>query len=816
MDIQPCRQGGVRRRRMGNLMALLLIVSLLQPSWQANASSGAGLQGTLHADEAGLPADGTSRATVTLVLRDGSGDAVELPPDRIRLQATLGTWAGPPTAQGDGTYIAELTAPTTAGISYISAEAAGATVTDLARVHFKPGPPSPERSVLTASRTSLPADGRSRTLLTLRLKDRYGNDIADPAESVRLSATGGELGTVTHVAYGRYAANLVSAAFGRIGSLTSAADAPLELSQDWESGAIPEGTPNEEPLPVSLSFAYESYGAYEAELTAPSTEGGAEVTVSLNGATVASSVYVAFSHQASPLELVSLQFGRSSYAMEVGGQQQVEVSAVWSDRSATRATALASYRMEDGSIAAVDEKGAVRGLKPGRTILTAEYEGSAASVEIVVAEPERPVTPEPTATPGQPEPSAPPVVLPPLPSVPGPSAPPAEPDAALRADIVSANGTAESAAISLEAIRQGVVLLDFPSAGGEIRLSGAVLREIARLNPQAALLLRQAGGAALSVPIAELSAKPYGEKFGVGEEAVHFHFKARTPDEAVEAAVEQAADRAGARKLSQAASIDIQVTGGNGRSAFLSVFNRYATYTVPLSAGAVPTTATGVVWDAASNRLAFVPTRFEQQDGRWTAVMIRQGGGVFAVIDRPASFRDTQGHWGQASMERLASKLIFEGRGPGVFAPDAPITRAEVAALLVRSLGLADAQTGRPFLDTAGGWYEQAVSTAYRTGLITGYEDGSFRPGRSVTRQELVTMVVAAMAYTGEGPDASARKAVFADEGEIADWAQASAVKAAEAGIIVGNGGEFRPASPSTRAETAVMLERMLKLVRFI
>ncbi len=813
MDRHPCGQIGPWRRRLSGLLALLLLAGLLQPPGPAYASSGTEIHGTLHADEAGIPADGTSRATVTLVLRDGSGEAVELPPEQIRLRATLGAWAGPPAAQGDGEYVAVLTAPTTAGISYVSAEAAGVAVTDLARVYFKAGPPSPERSVLTASRMSLPADGISRTVLTLQLKDRYGNDIAEPAASVQFAATGGELGTVTHAAYGRYAANLVSAAYGPIGSLTSAADAPLELRQHWDDGAIPQEAPNGEPLPVSLTFAYESYGAYQAELTAPTEEGGAEITAAMNGVTVASSVYVAFSHETPPLELASLQFGRPAYDVDVGGQAELEVSALWSDRSASRVTELASYRLDDGSIASVDAKGVVRGLKPGRTMLTAQYGGLSASAELVVNAPA--VEPEPTASPGLPEPTAPPEPPPILPPSPGPSAPPAEPDAAVRAEIVSADGTAAAAAIPLEAIQNGVVRLDLPAAGGEIRLSGAALREIARLNPQAKLQLREAGGATLSVPISELSAKRYSERFGVAEDAVGFHFKARTPDEAIEAAVSQAAERLGARRLSAAASIDIQVTGGNGKSAFLSVFDRYAARTVPLSADAVPATAAGVAWDAAANRFQFVPTRFERQDGRWVAVIERQGGGIFTVIDRPATFRDVERHWGRASIEQLASRLIFEGRGQGLFAPDAPITRAEVAALLVRSLGLADAETGSPFADTAGGWYEQAVSAAYQAGLVSGYEDGSFRPGRSVTRQELVRMVVGAMAYTGAETAGSARTATLADAGEIAAWAQAAAIKAAETGIIA-DGGKFRPTSLSTRAETAAMLERMLKLVRFI
>jgi len=82
---------------------------------------------------------------------------------------------------------------------------------------------------------------------------------------LQLYTTGGQLGSVTHVTYG-HEASVVSAVYGRIGGLTNDADALLEPQASWETGAIPAGTPNNAPLPVSLSVTYETYGNYQAIL----------------------------------------------------------------------------------------------------------------------------------------------------------------------------------------------------------------------------------------------------------------------------------------------------------------------------------------------------------------------------------------------------------------------------------------------------------------------------------------------------------------------------------------------------------------------
>lgn len=104
-------------------------------------------------------------------------------------------------------------------------------------------------------------------------------------------------------------------------------------------------------------------------------------------------------------------------------------------------------------------------------------------------------------------------------------------------------------------------------------------------------------------------------------------------------------------------------------------------------------------------------------------------------------------HWAKKEAEKLASMLIFEGKGQGVFDPNAHLTRAETAALLVRALGIPVPAHTAALSDMAGQWYEVEISSATEAGLVNGYEDGSFRPNEFVSREELAVILSRVLEY---------------------------------------------------------------------
>ena len=104
----------------------------------------------------------------------------------------------------------------------------------------------------------------------------------------------------------------------------------------------------------------------------------------------------------------------------------------------------------------------------------------------------------------------------------------------------------------------------------------------------------------------------------------------------------------------------------------------------------------------------------------------------------------------------------------------------------------------------AGAWYTTAVSTLANLGVISGYQDGSFGPDRNITRAELATILARFFGTPGDS--------VLDHFTDISgNWARKYINQAAEAGLVYGyTDGTFRPDQNITRAETIVMVNRIL------
>ena len=148
------------------------------------------------------------------------------------------------------------------------------------------------------------------------------------------------------------------------------------------------------------------------------------------------------------------------------------------------------------------------------------------------------------------------------------------------------------------------------------------------------------------------------------------------------------------------------------------------------------------------------------------------------------------------------------GYEDGTVRPEGDITRAEVATIFFRLLTDESrneywSQTN-DYTDVAeGDWYNNAVSTLSKAGILNGYEDGSFQPNGNITRAEFATIAARFFEATYEGED------LFPDiEGH---WARDYINQAAHAGIVNGyEDGTFRPQENITRAEAMTIVNRTL------
>ena len=100
----------------------------------------------------------------------------------------------------------------------------------------------------------------------------------------------------------------------------------------------------------------------------------------------------------------------------------------------------------------------------------------------------------------------------------------------------------------------------------------------------------------------------------------------------------------------------------------------------------------------------------------------------------------TRGQWFNHAVSTLSSMGIVKGHNDGTFAPNAPITRAEFAAIAAR-FDDKNTDTSSKFTDIASHWAKDEISAAANNGWINGYTDGTFRPNNKITRAEAMTLV---------------------------------------------------------------------------
>ena len=175
-----------------------------------------------------------------------------------------------------------------------------------------------------------------------------------------------------------------------------------------------------------------------------------------------------------------------------------------------------------------------------------------------------------------------------------------------------------------------------------------------------------------------------------------------------------------------------------------------------------------------------------------------------------AAFSDTIGHWAVNEIENLYSKGIIKGKEGNKFAPEDSITRAEMLALTVRVLELEDVEHTGAFEDVMpNDWYCMAVETGLKYGLIS--RDKIFRPNDLVTREEMTKMIIQAYKMRKELNRSSDYKMNYNDAADISKWAKEYVCDADYLGIINGVGeGNFSPKGNATRAQSAVIIKRLL------
>lgn len=127
------------------------------------------------------------------------------------------------------------------------------------------------------------------------------------------------------------------------------------------------------------------------------------------------------------------------------------------------------------------------------------------------------------------------------------------------------------------------------------------------------------------------------------------------------------------------------------------------------------------------------------------------------------------GQWFNKAVSTMAKLGIVKGRSAESFAPDAPITRAEFAAICAR-FNTKPTNTSDSFSDISGHWAEAEIERAVAFGWIAGYPDGTFRPDTYITRAEAMTMINRVLCRMPQDEKDLLRTMVVWPDNKPTDW----------------------------------------------
>ena len=149
--------------------------------------------------------------------------------------------------------------------------------------------------------------------------------------------------------------------------------------------------------------------------------------------------------------------------------------------------------------------------------------------------------------------------------------------------------------------------------------------------------------------------------------------------------------------------------------------------------------------------------------------------------------------------------------GDGTFAPKSATTRAQFAAMIANAMNYEeDPDSPSMFPDVADDfWGKSAINFCVQNGILTGYDDGTFRANQPITRQEAAAILNNAFELTEKYGTSSD---VYPDDSKIAGWAEGHVYAAKAAGLMKGDAGtgNFRPTGKITRAEAASIMVNAL------
>jgi hypothetical protein len=182
-------------------------------------------------------------------------------------------------------------------------------------------------------------------------------------------------------------------------------------------------------------------------------------------------------------------------------------------------------------------------------------------------------------------------------------------------------------------------------------------------------------------------------------------------------------------------------------------------------------------------------------------------------IVQATTFPDIQGNWAQAFIEALAARGIIQGFPDGTFRPNAPVTRAQFAAMIRQAFEQPLERPATQFSDIpANFWALDAIQEAYRMGFMEGYPNNIFLPDQNIPRVQVLVALVSGLDLSAPAQTTAILNQTFQDAAQIPDWAQTSIAAATVNQMVVNypNVAFLNPNQTATRADVAAFIYQAL------
>jgi uncharacterized repeat protein (TIGR02543 family) len=185
-----------------------------------------------------------------------------------------------------------------------------------------------------------------------------------------------------------------------------------------------------------------------------------------------------------------------------------------------------------------------------------------------------------------------------------------------------------------------------------------------------------------------------------------------------------------------------------------------------------------------------------------------------AQPDPGAPFTDVKtGDWFRSDVDYVWAKNLMDGTGETLFSPQRDLTRSMIVTILYRHAGSPASDGAQPFSDVAAGqYYAGAVRWAAANGVVSGVGGDTFAPEAPITRQDLAVLLHRYAGFAGIQLSATRDYPGFQDDADISGYAKEAVAALFKAAIVEGKPGDvFDPRGATTRAEAAALLHRFLE-----